>query len=118
MNYFQAEFSSLWHSARNGILFPRTLFEDKGHSSLTALESLLDSIWSDAVGFCGIEMHRRCLSLAHNADFQLIEDTKMRAKLEARNLLMGRDLILKPQNIDNVEKLISMAQDYNAKGFL
>ena len=115
---FQAEFSALWNSARNGILFPKTLFEDQGHSSSFALESFLNSIWSDAVGFCGIEMHRRCLSLAHNADFELIEDTKLRAKLEARNLLMGRDLILETQNIDTVAKLITLAQDYNSKDVL
>jgi|TARA_B100000161_G_scaffold12107_1_gene7478 5-methylthioribose kinase len=118
VEHFQAEFSALWNSARNGILFPKTLFEDQGHSSSSALESFLNSIWSDAVGFCGIEMHRRCLSLAHNADFELIEDTKLRAKLEARNLLMGRDLILETQNIDTVAKLITLAQDYNSKDVL
>jgi len=118
VEHFQAEFSALWNSARNGILFPKTLFEDQGHSSSFALESFLNSIWSDAVGFCGIEMHRRCLSLAHNADFELIEDTKLRAKLEAKNLLMGRDLILETQNIDTVAKLITLAQDYNSKDVL
>ena len=118
VEHFQAEFSALWNSARNGILFPKTLFEDQGHSSSLALESFLNSIWSDAVGFCGIEMHRRCLSLAHNADFELIEDTKLRAKLEARNLLMGRDLILEAKNIDAVEKLITIAEEYNAKDVL
>ena len=82
--------------------FQKLCLKIKIHSSSLALESFLNSIWSDAIGFCGIEMHRRCLSLAHNADFELIEDTKLRAKLEVvRNLLMGRDLIL--QNIDTVK---------------
>jgi 5-methylthioribose kinase len=39
-------------------------------------------------------MHRRILSLAHNADFESITDTGLRARLEARSLTMGRDLIL------------------------
>ena len=30
-------------------------------------------------------MHRRCLSLAHNADFEQIEDITLRVKLEARS---------------------------------
>ena len=36
--------------------------------------NLLNDIWQNSLGFCGIEMHRRCLSLAHNADFERIDD--------------------------------------------
>ena len=34
-------------------------------------------------------MHCRTLSLAHNADFESITDDMVRARLEARNLMMG-----------------------------
>jgi len=65
--------------------------EDQGDSSEIALNNMLEHIWQDAVAICGIEMHRRVLSLAHNADFEEISDTKKRSQLEARNLMMGRD---------------------------
>ncbi len=118
VKHFQTEFTSLWNSKRIGILYPKTLFEDQGHSSEMALRGVLDNIWTDAIGFCGIEMHRRCLSLAHNADFEMIDDVDLRAKLEARNLLMGRDLILSSTNIDNIGKLIGLAREYNVKEIL
>ena len=40
---------------------------------------VLAAIWRDAVGFCGIEMHRRILGLTPNADFESIEDPRARA---------------------------------------
>ena len=52
-------------------------------------------------------MLRRCLSLAHNADFEQIEDLSFRAKLEARNLLMGRELILNSDKIKDASELTS-----------
>lgn len=91
---FDAEFRHLWTTERTGMLYPAALFEDQGHGSDAALNDRLAMIWDDAMGFCGIEMHRRILSLAHNADFESITDTGLRARLEARSLTMGRDLIL------------------------
>ena len=108
-------FNNLWKTERNGILYPKCLFEDQGHSSDHALASLLEHIWKDAVSVCGIEMHRRCLSLAHNADFELIEDISLRANLEARNLLMGRELILNSNLLNSVGEVCSMAKNFNEK---
>ena len=82
---FQQEFKKLWNSERTGILFPKSIFEDQGDSSDFALNKMLEHIWQDAISVCGIEMHRRVLSLAHNADFEEISDTKKRSQLEARN---------------------------------
>ena len=105
-------------SERVGILFPSSLFEDQNQSSEDGLKKTLKNIWNDAVGFCGIEMHRRLLSLAHNADFELIEDLDLKASLEARNLMMGRELILNRTRLDNVGDLILMAKKYNRENFL
>ena len=44
------------------------------------------------MGFAGIEIHRRILGLAHNADFETIEDTALRAACEAKALKFGRHL--------------------------
>ncbi|MBK0327973.1 S-methyl-5-thioribose kinase [Rhodobacteraceae bacterium F11138] len=111
------EFTRLWHDERTGILYPRSLFEDQGHSSEAALTQKLAAIWQDAMGFCGIEMHRRVLSLAHNAEFETIEDETLRAGLEARNLMMGRDLILNRADTADAGALIALAQSYNERDF-
>ena len=112
---FNQEFNKLWNTERKGILYPKSLFEDQGHSSEHGLKSVLKDIWKDAVSVCGIEMHRRCLSLAHNADFESIEDISLRATLEARNLLMGRELILNSDSIESVGELSSIAMKFNEK---
>ncbi len=43
-------------------------------ASEQALDLVLHGIWVDMLGFAGVEMHRRILGLAHNADFETIED--------------------------------------------
>jgi len=115
---FEAEFTHLWNTERTGILFPRTMFEDQGHSADGALTKVLQHIFTDALGICGIEMHRRLLSLAHNADFEEIEDTAIRAPLEARNLMMGRELIRQRGEIANIHALCDMARKFNEETFL
>ena len=115
---FQQEFKKLWNSERTGILFPSSMFEDQGDSSDFALNEMLEHIWQDAVAVCGIEMHRRVLSLAHNADFEEINDTKKRSQLEARNLMMGRELILNNKSIKNASELTSLAKKFNLENYL
>ena len=115
---FEAEFTRLWQEERTGMLFPAALFEAQGHDSSEACTQLLKHIRCDAWAFCGIEMHRRCLSLAHNADFEDIENPAKRAPLEARNLHMGMHLILEAENIADVQALAGIARDYNQRDFL
>ena len=115
---FRQEFKKLWNSERTGILFPSSMFEDQGDSSDFALNEMLEHIWQDAVAVCGIEMHRRVLSLAHNADFEEISDTKKRSQLEARNLMMGRELILNNSSIKNASELTSLAKKFNSENYL
>ena len=67
-------------------------------------------MWEDALGFCGIEMHRRTLTLAHNADFESIEDTTFRGKLEAQNLSIGSRLIVERSNIADCDAFLLMIQ--------
>ena len=115
---FQNEFKKLWKSERTGILFPRSMFEDQGDSSEFALNGMLEHIWQDAFAISGIEMHRRVLSLAHNADFEEINDTEKRSQLEARNLMMGRELILNSKMIKNATELTNMARKFNSENYL
>ena len=115
---FDAEFRRLWASERTGMLYPACLFEDQGHSSEPARDAVLAAIWQDALGFCGIEMHRRILGLAHNADFESIEDPRARAPLEARSLVLGRAAVLERARIADAAALAGMARRYGAESFL
>ena len=89
---FAAEFSHLWRTERTGILYQRSLYEDQGDvlASEQALQGVLAGIWADAMGFCGVEMHRRILGLAHVEDLESITDDSRRLMAERRALAMGR----------------------------
>lgn len=93
---FVTEFTDLWRGGRTGMLYPVRLYEAQGHQAAAELARLdwLAQVWRDALGFCGVEMHRRILGLAHNADFEHIADVAVRARLEARALGLGRVLAL------------------------
>ena len=113
---FNAEFSALWHGERRGVLFPRSLFEDQQHDASVPLQAKQREIWEDALGFCGIEMHRRTLTLAHNADFEAIEDASFRGKLEAQNLKAGARLIIERHRIADFDAFLAAIQTTEAAG--
>ena len=113
---FNEEFSALWHGERCGVLFPRSLFEDQQHDASLPLQAKLREIWEDALGFCGIEMHRRTLTLAHNADFESIEDTTRRGELEAQNLMAGARLIIERHSIADVDAFLAAIRTTEAAG--
>ena len=115
---FDAEFRRLWASERTGMLYPACLFEEQGHPSEPARDAVLAAVWQDALGFCGIEMHRRILGLAHNADFEMIEDPRVRAPLEARSLMMGRAVVLDRDGIADAAALAEMTGRFGAGAFL
>jgi 5-methylthioribose kinase len=89
---FSAEFRHLWQTERTGILCERALFEDAGDpaGAGAALALVLAGIWRDALRFCGVEMHRRILGLAHVEDLEAIADPAARVRAEARALEAGR----------------------------
>lgn len=113
---FRTEFETLWANERTGMVCPPALWEDQGQSSDGARNAMLDHIWRDAMGFCGVELHRRILTLAHNADFEAIEDTATRSKLEARSLELGKVILLTPPS--GTHKLIALARTVNTKDIL
>ena len=113
---FNAEFSTLWHAERRGVLFPHSLFEDQQHDASVPLQAKQREIWEDALGFCGIEMHRRTLTLAHNADFEAIEDASFRGELEAQNLKAGARLIIERHRIADIDAFLATIQTTEAAG--
>ncbi len=109
---FCDEFSRLWRTERNGILYQASLFEDQGDNlaSEQALAARLRHIFEDTLGFAGVEMIRRTLSLAHIAENDLIEDEAMRADCEGRGLRLGRSLTVNRAAFADMDSVISQAR--------
>ena len=108
---FKDEFTRLWRTERTGMLYPRALYEDQGQPGAAerALSDLLARIWVDALGFAGVEMHRRILGLAHVAELERIADPARRAACEAPALRMGRYLAVERTGAPGLEALHAMA---------
>ncbi|MEW9837154.1 S-methyl-5-thioribose kinase [Mesorhizobium marinum] len=108
---FRAEFSHLWRTERTGMLYDRRLFEDRGDAfgAEQALDRMLHDIFVDMLGFAGIEIHRRILGLAHNADFETIEDADLRARCEAKALKFGRHLAVNRERIQGLDEANALA---------
>ncbi|MGB8812323.1 MAG: S-methyl-5-thioribose kinase [Paracoccaceae bacterium] len=114
---FVEEFTQLWRTERTGMLYPATLFEDQGQV-MAAEQARLDrlaAIWRDALGFCGIEMHRRILGLAHIAEFDTIGDQTIRAHLEARALMLGRTLAVSRGQITDIRQVLDLTRACNGE---
>jgi 5-methylthioribose kinase len=108
---FRVEFSRLWRTERTGMLYQRSLFEDQGDSlgAEQALDHVLHQTWTDLLGFAGIEIHRRILGLAHNADFETIADEDLRASCEAAALRFGRHIAVNRRHIHSIEEVNALA---------
>ncbi|RVD48109.1 S-methyl-5-thioribose kinase, partial [Mesorhizobium sp. M8A.F.Ca.ET.023.02.2.1] len=108
---FRAEFSHLWRTERTGMLYQKSLFEDQGDilAAEQALDHVLHQIWTDLLGFAGIEVHRRILGLAHNADFETIADEDLRASCEAKALKFGRHIAVNRHQIHSIDEVNNLA---------
>jgi 5-methylthioribose kinase len=108
---FRAEFSHLWRTERSGMLYQKSLFEDQGDGlgAEQALDHVLHQTWTDLLGFAGIEVHRRILGLAHNADFETIADEDLRAACEAAALRFGRHIAVNRRHIHSIEEVNALA---------
>ncbi len=109
---FRTEFSNLWHTERGGILYQSSLFEKQGDklASEQALDMVLQDMWSDLLGFAGIEIHRRILGLAHNAEFETIADEDVRARCETRALRFGRQIAVTRNHIHSMIEANNLAK--------
>ena len=106
---FRAEFSRLWRTERSGMLYAASIFENDRLGSEQALDHVLHALWEDLVGFAGVEIHRRILGLAHNADFETIADEALRARCEAPALRFGRHLVVNRRQIYSIDEVNSLA---------
>jgi 5-methylthioribose kinase len=108
---FRSEFSHLWRTERTGMLYDRRLFEDRGDplGAEQALDRVLHDIWVDMLGFAGVEIHRRILGLAHNADFETIADEDLRARCETKALKFGRHICVNRERVHGLDEINTLA---------
>jgi 5-methylthioribose kinase len=110
---FARKFLELWRSEANGDAYPRTLFP--GEAGAVRLEAewqaYMARLFQDTVGFAAAKIIRRILGLAHNIDFELIEDPKRRAVCEARSLRLARVMMVNTASFRSIGAVTKAARE-------
>ncbi|WP_316176396.1 MULTISPECIES: S-methyl-5-thioribose kinase [unclassified Bradyrhizobium] len=110
---FAGKFLALWRSEAIGDAYPLSLFPgEAGTARLEAeRQAFMARLFQDAVGFAAAKIIRRILGLAHNIDFELIEDEKRRATCEARALRLARTLMVETASFTSIEAVTRAARE-------
>ena len=110
---FARKFLELWRGEAKGNAYPVSLFEgEAGAARLEAeRQAYMARLFEDTVGFAAAKIIRRILGLAHNIDFELIEDTKQRAICEARSLRLARAMMVDTASFRSIGAVTNAARD-------
>jgi 5-methylthioribose kinase len=108
---FARKFVALWQAGASGDAYPAVLFAGAaGQARLeTERQDYMNRLFQDAVGFAAAKIIRRILGLAHNIDFELIEDPKRRAACEARSLRLARRMMLETSSLPGIAAITKAA---------
>jgi 5-methylthioribose kinase len=110
---FSRKFLALWRSGARGDAYPLTLFQ--GEAGAARLEAerqrYMEQLFRDTVGFSAAKIVRRILGLAHNIDFELIEDAKRRAVCEARSLRLARAMMVDAASFRSIGAVTKAARE-------
>lgn len=68
----------------------------------------MQQVLQDAIGYCGCELIRRTIGLAHVADIDGIEDAQARLDVQRHTLALGEQLILNAHTCNNKEAFFSL----------
>lgn len=74
----------------------------------------LQQVWRDAVGYCGTELIRRTIGLAHVADLDSIQETEARLACQRHAISLGRTLVLAAPHIADVDALLARVRQSGA----
>lgn len=110
---FARKFFELWRTEAAGDAYPAALFAGvDGAARLEAeRQNYIERLFSDTVGFSAAKIIRRILGLAHNIDFELIEDPKCRAVCEARSLRLARMMMVDPGSFPTIAAVTAAARE-------
>ena len=111
--YFVNNFNLLWETRRTGEAYSVKLFENSENKkfSNTAKEIIIQRTLENAIGFTGIEMVRRILTVGQVNDLERITSPEKRSRSEILCLKLGRNLIINFKEFKNISQLIDMAQN-------
>lgn len=93
---FARKFFDVWRGGAAGDAYPASLFAgEQGAARLEAeRHAYVQRLFADTVGFAAAKIIRRIFGLAHNIDFELIEDPRRRATSEARAVRLARAMMV------------------------
>jgi 5-methylthioribose kinase len=110
---FARKFVDLWRTQAGGDAYPATLFA--GEAGAVRLEAeqqaYMERLFGDTVGFAAAKIIRRILGLAHNIDFELIEDPRQRAVCEARSLRLARAMMVDTASFGAIGAVTAAARE-------
>jgi len=110
---FAREFLELWRTEAHGDAYPQALFPGAAGAARLEAErqAYMARLFGDTVGFSAAKIIRRILGLAHNADFELIEDTRSRAVCEARSLRLARAMMVDTASFGSIGAVTKAARE-------
>ena len=110
---FAHEFLELWRTEGHGDAYPLTLFPGAAGAARLEAErqAYMARLFGDTVGFSAAKIIRRILGLAHNADFELIEDPRQRAICEARSLRLARAMMVETPSFPTIGAVTKAARE-------
>ncbi|CCQ11189.1 5-methylthioribose kinase [Pseudoalteromonas luteoviolacea B = ATCC 29581] len=77
--------------------------QDQSLQSKGYAEHFVQGVLRDAIGYCGTELVRRTIGLAHVADIDGIEEQNKRLNAQTQALFLGQHLILNAHSVDTKE---------------
>jgi 5-methylthioribose kinase len=112
-NEFARKFLELWRSEAKGDAYPAALFAGEAGAARLETERLdyVERLFGDTVGFAAAKIIRRILGLAHNIDFEWIEDAKLRAVCEARSLRLARAMLVETSSFETIGAVTKAARE-------
>ena len=113
---FAQRYGGLW-AERAGDAYPAALFDGpEGEASLEqARDAAIAELFTDTLQFGAAKMIRRILGIAHNIDFELIDDPDRRAACERPALLLGRELLVNGAGYRTIRAVTDAARDFQAR---
>ncbi|PSO14578.1 S-methyl-5-thioribose kinase [Bradyrhizobium sp. MOS003] len=111
-NEFARKFLDFWRAGASGDAYPLSLFVgDKGAARLEVeRQAYMQRLFADTVGFAAAKTIRRIFGLAHNIDFELIEDPNKRAVSEARAVRLARAMMVEAAAFRTIAEVAGAAR--------
>ncbi|MHC4051334.1 S-methyl-5-thioribose kinase [Bradyrhizobium sp. 25ACV] len=111
-NEFARKFLDLWRAEGTGDAYPVSLFAGaQGAARLEAERQVyMQRLFADTVGFAAAKTIRRIFGLAHNIDFELIEDPRKRAVSEARAARLARAMMVETGTFRTISDVTGAAR--------